>query len=115
MGKKTWAPGKNLQRFIAATLGIAPREQLHLVQAISDAVADVAPQVRQAMRQYPEFKDIGKRMLVAWSEGVQGLRDQSLYAVGAWAKGNAFEGFSEPPKLETRTLTIGRSPLLGNR
>jgi serine/threonine-protein kinase HipA len=115
MGKKTWAPGKNLQRFIAATLGIAPKEQLHIVQAMSDAVADVAPQVRQAMRQHPEFEDIGKRMLLAWSDGVQGLRDQRVYAAGAWATGDAFEGFSEPPKLETHTLKIGRSPLLGNR
>ena len=115
MGKKTWAPGKNLQRFIAATFGIAPREQLHTVQAISDAVADVAPQVRQAMRQHPAFQDIGKRMLLAWSEGVQGLRDQRVYAAGDWAAGEAFEGFSSPPKLESNTAKVGRSPLLAKR
>jgi len=96
MGKKTWAPGKLLQRFIAATLGIQPKEQVHMVQAISDAVADVAPQVRQAMAQHDGFKDIGKRMLLAWSEGVQGLRDQRVYAVGEWAAGEAFEGISAP-------------------
>ena len=110
MGKKTWVPGKNLQRFIAATLGIAPREQLHIVHAISDAVADVASQVRQAMGQHPGFQDIGKRMLLAWSEGVQGLRDQRVYAVGEWAAGEAFEGFSSPPRLEGNTEKIGRSP-----
>ncbi|MEY3486495.1 MAG: hypothetical protein RL075_500 [Pseudomonadota bacterium] len=115
MGKKTWAPGKNLPRFIAATFGIQPREQALMVQAISDAVADVAPQVRQAMAQHPGFADIGKRMLLAWSEGVQGLRDQRTYAVGAWAAGDAFDGFSAPPKLETSTAKIGRSPLLGER
>ena len=115
MGKKTWAPGKNLQRFIAATFGIVPREQLHIVQAISDAVADVAPQVRQAMSHHPEFEDIGKRMLLAWSEGVQGLRDQRVYAVGEWAAGQAFEGFSAPAKLEGNTEKMGRSPLLGAR
>ena len=115
MGKKTWAPGKNLQRFIAATFGVAPREQLHTVQAISDAVADVAPQVRQAMRQHPAFQDIGKRMLLAWSEGVQGLRDQRVYAAGDWAAGEAFEGFSSPPKLESNTAKVGRSPLLAKR
>ncbi len=31
MGKKTWAPGKNLQKFIAANFGIQPREQLATV------------------------------------------------------------------------------------
>jgi serine/threonine-protein kinase HipA len=86
-----------------------------MVQAISDAVADVAPQVRQAMAQHPGFADIGKRMLLAWSEGVKGLRDQRTYAVGDWAGGDAFNGFSAPPKLETTTAKIGRSPLLGER
>jgi serine/threonine-protein kinase HipA len=108
MGKKTWTPGKNLQKFIAATFGIQPKEQQHMLKAISDAVADVGPLVRQAMRQHPGFEDIGKRMLLAWSEGVNGLRDQRVYAVGDWAGGDAFEDFSAPPKLETRTVKIGR-------
>jgi serine/threonine-protein kinase HipA len=115
MGKKTWAPGKNLQKFIAATFGIQPKEQQHMVQAISEAVADVGPLVRQAMAQHPGFEDIGKRMLMAWAEGVQGLRDQRVYAVGEWVAGDAFEGFSPPPKLATDTNKIGRSPLLGKR
>lgn len=87
MGKKTWTPGKNLQKFIAATFGIPPREQQQMVQAISDALADVGPLVRQAMLQHPGFADIGKRMLLAWAEGVQGLCDQRVYAVGDWAAG----------------------------
>ncbi len=115
LGKRTWAPGKNLQKFIAATFGIQPREQQHMVQAISDAVADVAPQVRQAMAQHPGFEDIGKRMLMAWAEGVQGLRDARVYAVGEWQAGEAFAGFSAPPKLVSPHEKIGRSPLLGQR
>jgi serine/threonine-protein kinase HipA len=115
MGKKTWTPGKNLQKFIATTFGIQPKEQQHMVQAISDAVADVGPLVRQAMLQHPGFEDIGKRMLLAWAEGVNGLRDQRVYAVGDWAAGDAFDGFSAPPKLETNNTKIGRSPLLGKR
>jgi serine/threonine-protein kinase HipA len=115
MGKKTWAPGKNLQKFIATTFGIQPKEQQHMVQAISDAVADVGPLVRQAMVQHPGFEDIGKRILLAWAEGVQGLRDTRVYAVGDWAAGDAFEGFSAPPKLQTNNTKIGQSPLLGKR
>ena len=115
LGKKTWAPGKNLQKFIATTFGIQPKEQQRMVQAISDAVADVGPQVRQAIVQHPGFEDIGKRMLMAWAEGVQGLRDQRVYAVGEWAAGDAFDGFSPPPKLVTDTNKIGQSPLLGKR
>jgi serine/threonine-protein kinase HipA len=115
MGKKTWMPGKNLQKFIAATFGIQPKEQQHMVQAISDAVADVGPLVRQAMAQHPGFEDIGKRMLMAWAEGVQGLRDQRVYAVGDWTPGEAFEGFSPPQKQKIESNKIGRSPLLGKR
>ena len=115
MGKKTWTPGKNLQKFIAATLGIQPKEQQHIVQAISDAVADVGPLVRQAMQQHPAFADVGKRMLLAWADGVQGLRDQRVYAVGDWAAGAAFEGFLLLPKQKLEATKIGRSPLLGKR
>ena len=115
MGKKTWAPGKNLQKFLAATFGIPLREQTHIVEAISDAVADVAPQLRQAIQQHPGFEDIGKRMLIAWAEGVQGLRNQRVYAVGDWAAGEAFGNLSPPPKLKTESTSIGRSPLLGKR
>ena len=115
MGKKTWTPGKNLQKFMAATFGIQPKEQQYMVQAISDAVADVGPLVRQAMAQHPGFEVIGKRMLMAWAEGMQGLRDQRVYAVGEWAAGNAFEGFSLPPKQKADSTKIGRSPLLGKR
>ena len=115
MGKKTWLPGKNVQKFIAATFSIPPREQTRIVEAISDAVADVAPQLRQAMLQHPGFADVGKRMLMAWAEGVRGLRDQRVFALGEWAAGAAFENFSPPPKQKSVSTSIGRSPLLGKR
>lgn len=115
MGKKTWAPGKNLQKFIAATFGVQPKEQSKIVEAISDAVASVGPIVRQAMVQHPDFADVGKRMLLAWSEGVQGLRDQRVYAVGDWTPGEAFDGFSAPKKIKAKQTKTGQSPLLGQR
>ena len=115
MGKKTWAPGKNLQKFIASTFGIQPKEQQRTVEAISDAVADVGPQVREAMRQHPAFEDIGKRILMAWAEGVRGLRDQRVYALGDWRAGEAFDGLSPPIKQNAEIAKIGRSPLLGKR
>ena len=82
MGKKTWAPGKNLQQFIAAVFGIQPKEQQRMVEAVSDAAADVLPLVHRAMREHPAFKEVGQRMVLAWAEGVQGLRSQRVYALG---------------------------------
>ena len=115
MGKKTWTPGKSLQRFIAATFGIEPREQVKLVEAISEAVSAVGPQAREAMKAHPGFSGIGKRMLMAWAEGINGLRDERVYAVGDWKAGVAFKNYSALPKLVTQKVKIGRSPLLGKR
>ena len=115
MGKKTWAPGKNLQKFIAASFGIQPREQLAIVESISDAVSDVAVAVREAMKLHDGFDDIGKRMLLAWAEGVRGLRDERTYSAPGWTPGPAFAALSKPAKLKIETSKIGRSPLLGKR
>ena len=112
-GKKTWTPGKNLSKFIAATLGIPLREQSEMVERISDSVADVVPLVRNKMSDLPEFIDTGKRMLLAWQEGVSGLRDRRVYSVGDWPAGKVFDGISDVPRLESPRSVVGRSPLLG--
>jgi serine/threonine-protein kinase HipA len=67
------------------------------------------------MVQHPSFEDIGKRMLIAWGEGVNGLRDQRVYTVGDWVAGAALVDFSPPSKLQTNNTKIGQSPLLGKR
>lgn len=115
LGKKTWTPGKNLSKFIAGTFGIPLREQSVMLERISDAVADTAPLVREKIAELPEFRDIGKRMLLAWQEGTTNLRDRRVYAAGDWPADKVFEGISEPPKLENPRTVLGRSPLLGSR
>lgn len=115
LGKKSWAPGKNLGKFIAGTFGISAREQNSLVESISDAATEVAPQVQRRMQQLPPFRDVGKRMLLAWQEGILGLRDRRVYAAGEWPAGRVFQGVSDPPKLKAPRTVIGRSPLLGGR
>lgn len=115
MGKKTWAPGRTLGQFIAGTFGISLKQQLLILEKISDAVSDVAPTVRMAMDQHPAFSDIGKRMLLSWQEGITGLRESRVYAAGAWQTTASFEGFSDPPKLSNAKAVIGRSELLGSR
>ena len=112
MGKKTWLPGKTLARFITANFGIPDREQKLMVERISDAVADTAPAVREKMNDLAGFKDTGKRMLAAWSEGVNHLRDSRMYGLSPWKSSKAFEGISDPPKMENPRIVIGRSELL---
>lgn len=115
LGKKTWTPAKNLMKFIAGTFGIPAREQSIILESICDSVAETVPLVREKMAEHPGFRDIGKRMLLAWQEGVTGLRDRRVYAAGDWPANKAFEGISDPPKLETARSAVGRSPLLGDR
>jgi serine/threonine-protein kinase HipA len=113
MGKKTWTPGKHLQIFITATFGLPAREQADIVDRISTAMAEVGPQVREAMAEHPGFVDIGKRILLAWQEGLAGLRDKRIYAMGDVDLGEAFVGFSDPGPVRQERQIIGRSDLLG--
>jgi serine/threonine-protein kinase HipA len=114
-GKKTWLPGKTLAKFITANFGIPDREQKLMVERISDAIADTAPAVRETMNGLDGFKDTGKRMLATWSEGVNHLRDSRMYGLSPWKSNPAFEGISDPPKLENPQTVVGRSELLAGR
>lgn len=109
MGKKTWSPGKSLGKFITAAFGVSIKAQVEIVEAISDAVSDIAPRVREAMTRYAAFEDIGKRMLLAWNEGVTGLRGKRVYSLQEWNPSSAFEGFSDPTRHSNEKAVIGRS------
>ncbi len=114
-GKKTWKPGKNLKNFITSQFGVPLREQSQMVEAVSDAVSDTVPLVRQAIEKHPEFRNLGKHMLLAWEEGVTGLRDKRLYSLGPWKSPEPIKGISDPPKLKNPKKVIGRSEGLGQR
>ena len=115
MGKKTWSPGKSLGKFIAAAFGVSIKAQVEIVEAISDAVSDIAPRVREAMTRYAAFEDVGERMLLAWNEGVTGLRGKRVYSLQEWNPSSAFEGFSDPTPHSNEKAVIGRSEGLARR
>jgi serine/threonine-protein kinase HipA len=115
MGKKTWDPGKNLQTFISATFGLPARDQVEIVDRIAAAMTEVGPQVRLAMKQHPGFVEIGKRMLMAWHEGMAGLRGKRMYGLGDATLGKAFAGLLEPKSVVAKRDVVGRSDLLGRR
>ncbi len=115
LGRKTWLPGKTLGTFVTSTFGIPQREQKEMLERISDAVADTAPAVRDLMNGLAGFRDTGKRMLAAWSEGVGVLRESRMYGLSPWKSNAVFDGISDPSKLENPRAVIGRSELLANR
>jgi hypothetical protein len=101
--------GKNSGDLYHFPFGISQREQKEILVRISDAVADTAPAVRELMQGLAGFKDTGKRMLAAWSEGVSVLRDSRMYGLSPWTSSTAFEGISAPLKLKSPRTVIGRS------
>lgn len=112
MGKKTWDPGKNLHTFITAIFGVSLRQQVEIIEQIAVAMVDVSPLVREAMKEHAGFVDIGKRMLLAWQEGIHGLRGKRLYGLAQAPLGEAFVGLSEPEPTKPTHTVIGRSDLM---
>ncbi|HQY46326.1 MAG TPA: type II toxin-antitoxin system HipA family toxin [Usitatibacteraceae bacterium] len=113
MGTRTWTPGKSLRTALASVFGLAPREQAAIVEKVSEAATEVAPEVRQWMRDLPAFEEIGTRLLRTWNDGLSTLRNDRHYSLGAWDARGALEGLTEVPPLGERKVLVGRSPVPG--
>jgi serine/threonine-protein kinase HipA len=74
-GRKTWAPGKTLERLFNARMGIPPRQYAHMVEALCDSALEVSHQVLEAARNEPQWRGVATQMLHAWNDGVDSLRD----------------------------------------
>lgn len=99
-GRKTWAPGKSLEHFYKARLGIAPRDYALRVERLCESAVEVGREIIEAAKNEPRWHSIAKQMLHAWNEGMTSLRSVRKAA-----------GFSDPmPPAPPKA--IGRSELL---
>jgi serine/threonine-protein kinase HipA len=115
-GRSTWMPGKALERFIQTRCNVMPARTLERVERICEAIVQVTPQVVEATKRYPAFRETGKRMLHAWNDGMNSLRLQKTWSLPSLDKTIAAAGFSDlVPAQPTKLEKIGRSPLLGQR
>lgn len=110
-GRKTWEPGKVLERTLLSVFNVTARDQRAIVEQISQAIEDIAPAVREAMAQHEGFHEIGKRMLLAWQQGMQTLLGKQVYNMGSAVRGESFHGLSDPEPGNPRRDVIGRSDL----
>lgn len=85
-----------------------------MIESICEAITDSAPKVREAISEHPDFRDLGKHMLLAWEEGIQTLRDKRHYSLPLPEK-NLLRGISDPPKLKNPKTIVGQSDGLGKR
>jgi serine/threonine-protein kinase HipA len=114
-GRKTWTPGKSLERFFNARLGISPRDYAQMVERLSDAAVDVGREIIQAQKKKPHWREISKQMLHAWNEGMASI--QSVRKAPAFKRLSEHikaAGFSDatPPEPPEK---LGLSELLPQR
>lgn len=113
-GRKVWAPGKTLEVFINARLGI-PSARLHQkVERIGAAILEVVPILLEKIDRYQEFREIGKRMLLQWNDGMNSLKLHKAWRLPDLAATIKTAGFSDPRKPK-KAPAIGRSELIGRR
>jgi serine/threonine-protein kinase HipA len=68
-GKKVWHAGKFLHQYGARRLSLTTAQMTQCIEAVQTAITETAPRVREYADVYPEFRDVGKRMLAEWEQG----------------------------------------------
>ena len=115
-GRKTWTPGKTLERFFAARLGIPPSQYKAMVEQLCESAVEVGREVIEAARNEPRWRWIAKQMVHAWNDGMCALRsprmDRKYRGLDA-AIGEAGYEAADAPRPAGEV--IGRSELLARR
>lgn len=70
-GSTRWPTAKQLYAFGTGRQIGSPAAIKAMLESIADAVVETMGEVRQYMRDHPEFAEIGTRMLAQWDEGIQ--------------------------------------------
>ncbi|PPD51518.1 MAG: hypothetical protein CTY12_07685 [Methylotenera sp.] len=115
-GRKTWHPGKTLQQFAQIQAGIKPADFKLLLERICDAIVKVTPEVMAHAKDKSGFREVGKRMVHRWNEGINSLTYKTSILVPDLKVNLDAAGFSEvviakPVKPEK----IGKSSLLASK
>lgn len=113
-GTKSWTPGKKLQSFAATSLQLEPRQLQSILEQTAQALLDTAPGVIELCRKYTHFEQVGKRMLGAWKEGIDGLLLEKSPAA-KFSKMLEESRFSAPQPQERKSRVLGGSTMLRHK
>lgn len=69
-GTTKWASAKELQRLGETRMGGTPARVREILERIADAMADTSKELGAYIKDHPNFKEIGERMLHEWERGV---------------------------------------------
>lgn len=70
-GSTRWPTAKQLYAFGTGRQIGSPAAIKAMLESIAEAVVETMGEVRQYMRDHPEFEEIGTRMLAQWDEGIR--------------------------------------------
>ena len=68
-GRKVWHAGKALHELGATRLSLTDSQMSAAVEAVSQAISEVAPEVKRYAMEFAEFREVGKHMLSVWETG----------------------------------------------
>jgi len=71
-GSKRWPSAKELKRLGETRAGCAPARARQILERVGNAVASVSGEMRDYIREHPDFAEIGQRMLEEWDIGRSG-------------------------------------------
>ncbi len=68
-GTTRWPDAKELRRLGETRMGGSPAKIAQILEHIADAMSEVREQIRPYIKEHPEFKEIGERMIDEWEKG----------------------------------------------
>ncbi len=72
-GTKKWWSRKVLERFAIAHLSLPIGEIHETISQVADAVMETRQRIPRYIADHPDFKEVGKRMMTIWEEGVNSI------------------------------------------
>ena len=94
-GKKVWCAGKALFEYGGVRLSLSQSDMKAALEQVKSAVLKVLPIVSEYADRYPEFKEVGKRMLDAWAQGLEDIKPDAKPGKGAPAPLRKQAGLSD--------------------
>ncbi len=111
-GRKTWAPGRSLEFFFKARLGIAPRDYARMVERVCESAVETGQEMIEAAKNEPRWHGITKQMVYAWDEGMASLRSVRRDVKYRGLKADIEAARFSEPDPPIRAQAVGRSELM---
>ena len=64
-------------------MSLSPTDMNAALEQVVSAVQEVLPLVSEYADRYPEFREVGKRMLDAWAQGIEDIKPDAKPGKGA--------------------------------